>query len=148
MSSFEKRRKSGEFLLTHYGCFGCHDIPGYEDAKPIGTELNGWGSKHADRLDFGEYEMDWKKKGWFNRETWVKQKLSNTRFYDRGKDKKPFEKLKMPQFALLAGPDVEAGGADPHAPPPEAGVTLVVSAGEENNAGSAPRPPTPRPPAG
>src|SRR6185369_3679869 len=103
MSAFEKRRKSGEFLLNHYGCFGCHNVPGYEDAKPIGTELNGWGSKHADRLDFGLVEMAWKdpKDFKFNRESWLAQKLGNTRFYDRGKDKKPFEKLKMPQFALL-----------------------------------------------
>jgi cbb3-type cytochrome oxidase cytochrome c subunit len=143
MSSFEKRRKSGEFLLNHYGCFGCHDIPGFEDAKPIGTELNGWGSKHADRLDFGEYEMDWKAKGWFNRETWVKQKLSNTRFYDRGKDKKPFEKLKMPQFALLAGPDVEAGGADPNAADREAVMTYVMSLVKDNTAASIQRTLTP-----
>src|SRR5262249_18154440 len=60
MPGLEKRVKAGEYLLNHYGCFGCHDIPGYEDAKPIGTELNGWGSKHADRLDFGNFEMDWK----------------------------------------------------------------------------------------
>ena len=25
--------------LSRYGCFGCHDIPGYETAKPIGTPL-------------------------------------------------------------------------------------------------------------
>ena len=104
MSGFEKRRKSGEFLLDHYGCFGCHDIPGYEDAKPIGTELNGWGSKHPDRLDFGIVEMDWKLAGRFTREDWLEQKLKSTRFYDRNKDKKPFEKLKMPQFAQLDGP--------------------------------------------
>jgi cbb3-type cytochrome oxidase cytochrome c subunit len=112
MSSLEKRLKSGWYLLTHYGCFGCHLIPGYEDAKPIGTELNGWGSKHADRLDFGVVEMDWKEKGQFNRESWLKQKLSNTRFFDREKDKKPFEKLKMPQFALMKGPDVDDHGAE------------------------------------
>ncbi|MSR47597.1 MAG: c-type cytochrome [Planctomycetes bacterium] len=109
MSGFEKRRKSGEFLLDHYGCFGCHEIPGYEDSKPIGTELNGWGSKHPDRLDFGMVEMDWKAEGYFNREAWLTQKLTNTRFYDRNKDKKPFEKLKMPQFAQLAegAPDAD-----------------------------------------
>ena len=27
------------------GCFGCHNIPGFEDAKPIGTPLNDWGIK-------------------------------------------------------------------------------------------------------
>lgn len=128
MSGFEKRRKSGEFLLDHYGCFGCHDIPGYLDAKPIGTELNGWGSKHADRLDFGIVEMDWKRDGRFNRETWLEQKLENTRFYDRGKDKKPFEKLKMPQFAQLT-----------EGMPPadrEAVMTFVLSLTKDNTAES------------
>src|SRR5262249_5718626 len=69
-----------------------------------------WGSKHPDRLDFGEVEMPWKHKGWFTREDWLAQKLANTRFYDRGKDKKPFEKLKMPQFGFLLGPDVHPVG--------------------------------------
>ncbi len=104
MSGFEKRRKAGEYLLDHYGCFGCHDIPGYLDAKPIGTELNGWGSKHADRLDFGIVEMDWKRAGHFNRDDWLEQKLKETRFFDQLKDKKSFEKLKMPQFRQLEGP--------------------------------------------
>ena len=29
----------GRKTIAKYGCFGCHDIPGFEDAKPIGT---GW----------------------------------------------------------------------------------------------------------
>lgn len=142
MSGLEKRRKAGEFLVNHYGCFGCHEIPGFEDAKPIGTELNGWGSKHADRLDFGAVEMDWKADGKFNRETWVKQKLSNTRFYDREKDKKPFEKLKMPQFALLKGPDVDARDEqgnplpDPNAADREAVMTYVMSLVKDNTLAS------------
>jgi cbb3-type cytochrome oxidase cytochrome c subunit len=155
MSGLEKRRRAGEFLLDHYGCFGCHEIPGYEDSKPIGTELNGWGSKHADRLDFGIVEMDGKASGKFNRQAWVTQKLSNTRFYDRGKDKKPFEKLKMPQFSQLAGPDVtwkaegeeghgEAKAAeqqhaplsDMHAADREAVITFLLSLVKDNTASS------------
>ncbi len=154
MGGLEKRRRAGEFLLNHYGCFGCHEIPGYEDAKPIGTELNGWGSKHADRLDFGIVEMDWKQEGWFNREKWLQQKLANTRYYDRNKDKKPFEKLKMPQFSQLVGPDVaelegqgqgeHAAAAAEHAAIPadfnredrEAVMTFVLSLVKDNTASS------------
>jgi cbb3-type cytochrome oxidase cytochrome c subunit len=159
MSGLEKRRRAGEFLLNHYGCFGCHDIPGYEDAKPIGTELNGWGSKHADRLDFGMVEMGWKAEGGFNRETWLRQKLANTRFFDRNKDKKPLEKLKMPQFAQLAGPDVDLHGggeagtahaaergepaADPNAADREAVMTFVMSLVKDNTASSIQRQLTP-----
>ena len=44
---------AGEKLIAHYGCFACHQIPGFEDAKPIGTELTEEGSKAVHRLDFG-----------------------------------------------------------------------------------------------
>src|SRR3990172_8309818 len=38
--------------LSRYGCFGCHDIPGYEGAKPIGTPLANWGRKDTSQLAF------------------------------------------------------------------------------------------------
>jgi hypothetical protein len=34
---------SGFRAIETYGCFGCHDIPGFEDAKQIGTGLADWG---------------------------------------------------------------------------------------------------------
>ncbi len=34
------------------GCTGCHDIPGFEDAKPIGTGLADWGRKETSKLAF------------------------------------------------------------------------------------------------
>jgi len=44
---FVARRTIGK-----YGCFGCHDIPGFEDAKPIGTALVDWGRKESSKLAF------------------------------------------------------------------------------------------------
>jgi cytochrome c2 len=38
--------------LSRYGCFGCHDIPGYETSKPIGTPLSNWGRKDPAQLAF------------------------------------------------------------------------------------------------
>jgi cytochrome c551/c552 len=38
--------------IGRYGCFGCHDIPGYETAKPIGTPLANWGRKDTSQLAF------------------------------------------------------------------------------------------------
>ncbi len=38
--------------ISKYGCFGCHDIPGFEDAKPIGTGLADWGRKESSKLAF------------------------------------------------------------------------------------------------
>ncbi len=42
----------GRRAISKYGCFGCHDIPGFEDAKPIGTSLADWGRKDPSRLAF------------------------------------------------------------------------------------------------
>jgi cytochrome c2 len=44
---FVARRTIGK-----YGCFGCHDIPGFEDGKPIGTALVDWGRKETSKLAF------------------------------------------------------------------------------------------------
>src|SRR5206468_598353 len=30
----------GKKAINNYGCFGCHTIPNFESAKPIGTGLN------------------------------------------------------------------------------------------------------------
>jgi cbb3-type cytochrome oxidase cytochrome c subunit len=42
----------GKKSITRLGCFGCHNTPGFENAKPIGTPLNEWGKKDAERLAF------------------------------------------------------------------------------------------------
>ncbi|MEX2187033.1 MAG: c-type cytochrome [Pirellulales bacterium] len=42
----------GRRAITKYGCFGCHDVPGFEDAKTIGTGLADWGRKEVDKLAF------------------------------------------------------------------------------------------------
>jgi len=42
----------GRKAIARYGCYGCHDIPGFEAAKPIGTGLNNWGRKDPSKLAF------------------------------------------------------------------------------------------------
>jgi cytochrome c2 len=42
----------GNKTVGKYGCYACHDIPGFEDAKPIGTALSDWGRKDPSRLAF------------------------------------------------------------------------------------------------
>ncbi|QDT00164.1 c-type cytochrome [Adhaeretor mobilis] len=42
----------GRRSIAKYGCFGCHDIPGYEAAKPIGAALAEWGRKEPSKLAF------------------------------------------------------------------------------------------------
>ena len=53
LSQDEKLMYLGEKTISRLGCFGCHNIPGFENAKPIGTPLNGWGFKSPTKLDYG-----------------------------------------------------------------------------------------------
>jgi len=86
----------GERIIAHYGCYACHNIPGFEKAKPIGVELSEWGNKAVHLLDFGFVEVP------HTRVDWFQQKVSEPRSYDRQKVKSFQEKLKMPQFGLSA----------------------------------------------
>lgn len=40
----------GRRSISRYGCYGCHDIPGFEKARPIGTALQDWGRKDPSKL--------------------------------------------------------------------------------------------------
>ncbi len=42
----------GAKSIGKYGCYGCHDIPGYEAAKPIGVALADWGRKDPSKIAF------------------------------------------------------------------------------------------------
>ncbi len=46
----------GRRTISKQGCAGCHDIPGFEDAKPIGTALADWGRKDPARLAFEQID--------------------------------------------------------------------------------------------
>jgi mono/diheme cytochrome c family protein len=92
MDLHAKEVYSGEKLIAHYGCFGCHKIPGFEDAKPIGTELTEEGSKAVHRLDFGFLHIG------HTRQDWFRTKLANPRIYDRDRARGWEEKLRMPNF--------------------------------------------------
>ncbi|MCA9056208.1 MAG: c-type cytochrome, partial [Planctomycetaceae bacterium] len=40
----------GRRTISQYGCYGCHDVPGFEEARPIGTALQDWGRKDTSQL--------------------------------------------------------------------------------------------------
>jgi mono/diheme cytochrome c family protein len=84
----------GEKTIARYGCFGCHNVPGFEKASPVGTELTEEGSKLIERLDFGFQEG----KIPHSVPAWVHKKLMNPRIFDEGKLKRHEELLKMPNF--------------------------------------------------
>jgi mono/diheme cytochrome c family protein len=46
----------GKKAIGRQGCYGCHDISGFETAKLIGTGLNDWGKKDGERLAFEDAE--------------------------------------------------------------------------------------------
>jgi mono/diheme cytochrome c family protein len=82
----------GKNLIAHYGCYACHAIPGFEDAKPIGTELTEEGSKAVHRLDFGFVHLP------HTRQDWFRTKLHSPRVFDRDRARGWEEKLRMPNF--------------------------------------------------
>jgi mono/diheme cytochrome c family protein/phage shock protein A len=92
MSSEQKNLFAGERLISRYGCFGCHNIPGFENAQPIGTELTEAGTKLISQLDFGFLNIE------HSRHAWYEEKLKDPRIFDVGRVKRPEELLKMPNF--------------------------------------------------
>ena len=127
LSPDEKLMFLGEKTISRLGCFGCHSIPGYENAKPIGTALNGWGAKSPTKLDYGhiaEYFDDQpadehgnrdgtdhyyqEKIAEHTRSGFLYQKLHRPRSYDFKKTNEDLktwdERLRMPQFAWANDP--------------------------------------------
>lgn len=52
LSDQQMLRYIGQKTISKYGCYACHDIPGFEDAKPIGAALADWGQKDTSRIAF------------------------------------------------------------------------------------------------
>ena len=93
MSGEDKLDFVAKKSIAYYGCFGCHIIDGFEDAKPIGTELTYEGAKPVEKLDFGYiHDIDHTNYAWFE------QKLKNPRIFDLHKEVSPEDKLVMPNF--------------------------------------------------
>ncbi len=93
MSEKEKLNFIGEKSIRHYGCFGCHHIDGFDDAKPIGVEITEEGSKPVGKFDFGLFhDIE------HSVHAWIENKLRTPRIYDRGKESEHLDLLKMPNF--------------------------------------------------
>ncbi|MBL51707.1 MAG: hypothetical protein CMG57_07100 [Candidatus Marinimicrobia bacterium] len=93
MDDQQKLNFIGEKSIRHYGCFGCHNIDGFDDAKPIGVEITEEGSKPVGKFDFGLFhDID------HTVHSWIENKLRTPRIYDRGKESNHLDLLKMPNF--------------------------------------------------
>jgi cbb3-type cytochrome oxidase cytochrome c subunit len=96
MSDHAKDLFVGERMILKQGCFGCHTIPGFEDATPIGTELTLEGSKNVGKLDFALNPTNIP----HTRHDWFFTKLKQPRVFDEGKVRAFADKLRMPHFGL------------------------------------------------
>lgn len=89
----------GERLAAHYGCHGCHDIPGFEGLGRPGPELTHFGDKTADLLEWGNFYAE---KGQPHLQMWTRIKIGAPRQMTR-----PQIELVMPSNHL-GSEDLEA----------------------------------------
>ncbi len=101
--------KRGEKLVSRYGCFGCHEMRGMEGKSNIGAELSEVGSKHIHLFDFGLSEKELLQEAGLKyshenigeaRRAWIMAKLADPRQFDKGRYKRPEDRLRMPNFGL------------------------------------------------
>jgi len=116
LSMDEKLQTVGRMAISRRGCYGCHEIPGFAKAKPIGPALSDWGRKLPALLAFEkihEYVKESRKeednpdRNFYldallshRREGFIWQKLRRPRSFDFGLgDQKSYhERLTMGQF--------------------------------------------------
>jgi cytochrome c551/c552 len=86
------RVECGERLIGYYGCFGCHQISGFEKSAPVAPELSGFAKKDVTTLDFGYAIADHHLQ---TTETFATLKLDSPRIYRRDRIE-----LKMGDFDM------------------------------------------------
>ncbi len=82
----------GEKLIAYYGCFGCHNVSGFEKNAPVAPELGGFAKKDVTTLDFGYALADHHLQ---TTETFAALKLDSPRIFRRDRIE-----LKMGDFDL------------------------------------------------
>jgi mono/diheme cytochrome c family protein len=105
MTRAAKLQELGKRGIGQFGCFGCHDIKGFEKTKKIGAELTGAnsiGSKDITKFDFGfRHDLNWEHTpGAYDRVNWVRAKLEDPRTFDNGRIISFEDKSRMPLFDL------------------------------------------------
>lgn len=95
MSLEEKKTYLGEKLVSHYGCYACHAIQGFENAPMIGAELTEEGSKEVTKFAFENVHLPHT-----SREAWIYTKIRTPRIWDVGKKRDFQNKTRMPHFGF------------------------------------------------
>ncbi len=86
----------GRKLVKDYGCFGCHEISGFENESKIGAELTSFGAKGVEFLDFGVVRNI--EKSWLS---WTTAKLKDPRQFREGISRMPKFGLSDDEFDAL-----------------------------------------------
>jgi cytochrome c2 len=119
MNREEQLSYLGKQTIGRLGCFACHNIVGFDDAKPIGVALNDWGKKDPHKLAFEnahelvEKEMRDDPNHFYHkndiyvdaihahqREGFLMQKLREPRGYDFKKIRRWEDRTRMPKFNI------------------------------------------------
>jgi mono/diheme cytochrome c family protein len=86
----------GRKLLGYRGCFGCHNVAGYEKEQPIGKDLSAEGSQDIHKFDFGKFKHHELQ---HTRWAWIDKKIEQPRIFDKDTFKPRWpDKLRMPKF--------------------------------------------------
>ncbi len=83
---------AGRRQLQHYGCYGCHAVPGFIGAGRPGPSLHDYGDKPPDLLDWGQVTPTDNEDPLAE---WTRIKISDPRRFRRGESS-----LAMPKYRL------------------------------------------------
>lgn len=95
MSLDEKKMYLGDKMISHYGCYACHAIEGFENAPNLGAELTYQGSKEVTKFAFDNVKINKA-----SREQWIYTKIRTPRIFDVGKKRDFQAKTRMPHFGF------------------------------------------------
>jgi len=98
-AAFLEAARQGDALVTKYGCAGCHDLPGHEKDAKNGADLNAFGRKSVELMDFGNAIPDPRRRTWYDF-TDLKLRAPRAFTYER-------VETRMPQYDF-DDPEVEA----------------------------------------
>lgn len=98
MDEHERKLYIGQEAIYRNGCFGCHDIAGFEGRGRIGAELTAEGVKEIELFDFGTHKYVHIP---HFRHDWIENKVKQPQLYFLGKVQNPYEQsLYMPWFGF------------------------------------------------
>lgn len=90
----KENREGGRLLISKYGCYSCHRIPGFEKQTRSGPTLDNFGSRPANSLSWGKLKKSVRReeRTWY---AWTAKKLKDPSAFDS-----KHLKARMPHYRL------------------------------------------------